>query len=266
MSSHERAERLFDVWAPDESPWSAWAKPVLFSYCDHVSTMSATARTAAPSMTATRTVEIELAHDALPPASMETALVLDLAGAASIRAALVAARAGWRPVPLFNCAAGSSAPDLIGVDALLEALVDATGELATISLGPDAPPAFVLDADRLRGEPRPRLYDNRWIVFPQDLPSGRALRSHGIERVIWVGRSVRLLHDLRAILRSWKREGLTIEILTPPRGEAVAMEFDLSIWAAIADRLKLLVTGLRTNSAGGFGGRVPEPSSGGGFG
>src|SRR5262245_42524919 len=61
-------EQLFSAWAPPESPWSAWAKPVLFAH--------------AP-LSATYGEQLDLPNIDGFPRSRETAVVIDVEGAQS---------------------------------------------------------------------------------------------------------------------------------------------------------------------------------------
>src|SRR6516165_4187839 len=77
----------FSIWAPDDSPWSPWAKPVLFAYLD-----------AAPPQSAVTEVVQDLSW--CPSPAERAALVLDLPGPEGVLVAL--SLPGYRPVPLYN--------------------------------------------------------------------------------------------------------------------------------------------------------------------
>ena len=80
-------EEIYSIWAPDESLWSRWAKPVLFAHLDS----SQIDGTEAPGKV-----------DWCPPPAENVALVLDLPGAEGVLAGVALARCGYRPVPLYN--------------------------------------------------------------------------------------------------------------------------------------------------------------------
>ncbi|MBX3355521.1 MAG: hypothetical protein KF724_07460 [Phycisphaeraceae bacterium] len=320
MTRSEKALQLFEVWAPDDSPWSDWAKPVLFTYAAEPRPPSQPSPTPppppsppSPPLAGTESdsptpddallqpVPLPIAEPAsapkvislearlLPDPASHCALVIDLPGPASFHAGVVAAQRGYRPVPLHNCTAGpapgsfaagfqaaqsndpsapprtSSGSDLVRVDALIAALLEATAQLEKVRIDPLAPPAFLIDSARLDGKPSYGMYDNRWLLFPQDMPSGRMLRSQGIERVLVIRERGDVIHDLRSILRGWKREMLQIEKLSLADGAVTPMSIELSRFAAFGDYVMQFLIGLRTNSGGGFGGRVPDVSSSGGF-
>ena len=85
----------------------------------------------------------------------------------------------------------------------------------------EAPPAFLLDSRRFpRGKAAsPGQFDNRWMVFPQDFPSGKLLLSRGLRRAVVV-REGPLMDDLAHVLRRWQEAGVRIEekVATEPGG------------------------------------------------
>jgi hypothetical protein len=247
-----RPEEAFDVWAPSEAPWSPWAKPLLFVH------MRGTPRT----------LEDEPPLPDLPgvPPAGDSAVVVDLPGPFSVHAGLALAVLGYRPVPLYNGTPGRQA--VVDVEPVVDALSLGTAFLERQRLPTGAPPAFLLDADRDgRGRrARPGMLDNRWFVFPQDVPSANLLLSRHIRRVV-VLREEGLPHrDLGAVLLRWRKAGIGIEGLA--RGDAAGPSpMDLPAWRGLASlaALAMAAFGLRRSHAGGFGSRVPEPSQGSGY-
>lgn len=240
---------LYRIWAPESSPWSLWAKPVLFNYTSNVGP--------APSPTW---------PDSPLRAQPDTALVLELPGERSVAAAIALAKNGWRPVPLFNCVPGPRAT--VPWEPLIHQLALASDELSRISIPDDAPPVFLLDARRMRPtlSPVPGTFDNRWVVFPQDFPSGGFLKSRGINSVIVLsdGLLLQAPNDLAHVLVRWKTAGLDISAasIDNPSSRAPMAVRRPSIFGSLFYRIGVAL-GLRRNSAGGFGGIVPQPSSGG---
>jgi len=244
---------LFEAWAPLDGRWSPWAKPVLFAHLPRAAWHAAELPGGEPSD-----------WTILPPADGTTALILDLPGAESVRAGLALADRGYRPVPLFNTTPGPS--PVLQILPIMRALADGARDLARVSLFPDAPPAFLLDCKRLQVgvHPSPGQYDNRWIVFPQDFPSGESLGAAGVTRVLLVqqGRS-KPVDDLRDVLLRFRRAGLEILSVDMAAG-AAPRTLDLPplrLWRFLRC-LAMLTLGLRWNSAGGFGSIVPQPGSG----
>lgn len=246
---------LFDVWAPADSVWSRWAKPVLFADRDR-----------GPSPPAPPG-EVFLPELRLP-LDPQTAVVVDLPGARSVLTGLTLARQGFRPVPLFNGAHhGSALVDTASIVSLLQA---GAGELARPTLRPEAPPAFLLDAKRLApgATAKPGKFDNRWIVFPQDFPSASFLRSRQIRRVLVVfAGAAEPASDLAHVLLRWQEGGL--ELLAADLDAAIGGPRPLRVQPPSGFRQlwyrALAAVGLRRNSAGGFGSVIPTPSSGSGF-
>jgi hypothetical protein len=270
MTTTKQAEQEnFEAWAPASSVWSPWAKPVLFAWTSAAPDQSAVAPPAfdvswAPSPWQ-ESPEVTTGYREAPAqaerrvAAELTAIVLDLPGEEALRAALSLAAGGYRPVPLFNCCNGSAA--LVPVERILARLSEGAPGLAALELPPTAPPAFVLDADRLRGTPSPGVFDNRWRVFAQDFPSGNVLRSHGVRRALHVGRGSDVPEDLRHVLLAWKEQGLTLAQvdLTQTQPQLAALSVEKPRWfRSVRARFELL-KGLRRNWAGGFGGIIPVP-------
>jgi hypothetical protein len=168
-----------------------------------------------------------------PPLSPPTALVLDLPGVESIRTAIAITAGGYRPVPMFNTCPG---------------------------------PGAIVQLDRIVASRSPGAFDNRWIVFPQDFPSGTFLRSQGIARALIVrADAADPFEDLARVLSGWRRAGVELQVLNTrgadaPRALHPGILRSWRPWVALA----MVGLGLRRSSAGGFGARIPQQSSGGG--
>ncbi|HEX5138444.1 MAG TPA: hypothetical protein VFY93_15830 [Planctomycetota bacterium] len=250
MSSE--GESLFGIWAPAGSPWSPWAKPVLFASAGRLE----------------RTVTLPATE--VGWAREGSVVVVDLPGIMSVAAGVALAAKGHRPVPLYNGVHGAGA----GVDQepLLAALAAGAETLQGMRLPASAPPAFLLDARRFPPgrAAAPGKLDNRWMVFPQDLPSANLLLSHGLRHAV-VLREDPLMDDLAHVLRRWQEAGIGIEEKLakesdPPRPIEVRKpsRYRTAWYRALA------ILGLGRSDAGGFGMRVPipappSPGGGGGF-
>ena len=246
-------EAMFAIWAPDDAVWSRWAKPVLF----------AEMRLVAPSevsLSDWRTSDVTWA--ASP--GERTAIILDLPGVESVATGLALAERGYRPVPLFNACPGLSA--IVPLEPTMLMLDSGTGPLQALAIPLAAPPVFLLDAARMSNsaEVRPGRFDNRWMVFPQDFPSGNFLRSRGIERILLVQRGrAAPQDDLAHVLLRWRETGLALygKDVDDPAPSAELTVSRPSRFKAMWYRA-LAIMGLRRNSAGGFGSVVPQPSAG----
>lgn len=250
------ASQHFETWAPPGSLWSRWAKPVLFAEAVLPPDPPGWKSTAEPPRMADTWVD---------PAS---AFVLDLPGEQSVELSLVLARVGYQPVPLFNTCHHPAA--LVNVEPILRRLISGASELAAASPPPNAPPVFLLDANRNKAAvpPAPGRFDNRWVVFPQDFPSANFLLAHGIRRVVLLqgqDRGDQPSQDLAHVLRRWQEAGLELYV-QDPAGDRAPAPLDVKRPSAFRSLLyrALAVTGLKRNSAGGFGSVIPQPSSGGG--
>jgi hypothetical protein len=246
-------EELFELWAPQGRPWSVWAKPVLFAQ------MGADLVVTAPDAPMLLTD-----YFWLPEADGRTALVIDLPALDAIAAGLALLARGYQPVPLFNTSIGPGA--VIDAESIARALARGGDALRGHSLPADAPPAFLVDANRAGPEraPSPGQFDNRWVVFPQDFPSAAFLAAKQIAQVIVLMDRDAPRDDLAHALLRWQQGGIQVLAASPTSpGQLRPMTVRPTsrvrgLWLRL-----LIAAGLRRNSAGGFGGIVPRPGSGG---
>lgn len=246
-------EELFEAWAPEGVEWSAWTKPVLFAqWPDTVSPPATTPEWAEPS------------YLWLPQSSGRTVVVVDLPGVESVRTGIVLARRGYRPVPLFNTTHGPS--PVIAIAPLMLELGRGGAQLRTISLAEKAPPAFLLDANRMQPglPPSAGKFDNRWVVFPQDFPSATFLRSHGVAEVLLIHAGGKVQEDLAHVLLRWQQAGLRISAALPADSAPRDITVSRPSWFRRAWYRAITVARLRRNNAGGFGAVIPIRTSGGG--
>jgi hypothetical protein len=222
--------------------------------------------------------EAPLDVDWCPPPGENVALVLDLPSSEGVLAGIALARRGYRPVPLYNAVAAPSGQPIVdpltgkplaavNVLAILRGLSAGAGELARLKLPADAPPAFLLDANR-RGDGRkvgPGEFDNRSLSFTTDFPSAIFLASHGIRRAMLL-QSDRIdpQPDLAHTLRRWQDGGLKLERLRlDPLSNPESFTVPRPPWYGAIFQRALCWLGLRRSSGGGFGRWVPESSAGG---
>jgi len=247
-------EEAFGVWAPEGARWTDWAKPVVFT---QYGVLTDDTPLPDPSIDAA----------SIPDAWGQTGVIVDLPGVESVTVGLALARRGFRPVPLYN---GTMGPNpLINTEPIASAIGAGVAVLRTLTIKPDAPPAFLTDADRFEavGAGEPGRYDNRWIVLPQDFPSATRLLASGVKAISVIQRrGLTPAEDLTHVLRRWQDGGLTITIVDLSSGRVDSnaqipkpSAFRLAWYAAIA------VLGLRRSNVGGFGAVVPEQSGRSGF-
>lgn len=232
---------IYRLWAPDDALWTQWAKPVLFS------------RDLCLAPEKPQVPGVKWA----PYGDGRTAVFVDLPGRRGVEEGLALAKTGYRPVPLYNGVYGAGKWTMaVDVTAVAEILYQSAEYLGSLNLRPDAPPAFLLDAARMKGPVRqPGGYDNRWCVFPQDVPSAGFLTDHGIS-CIYV-RANEIQNDLAHILLRYQQKGIRIYQVrdnSRPRELTVVRP---SLFKSFLYRFCTTV-GLTRNAAGGFGGMVPE--------
>jgi hypothetical protein len=264
-------EELYAIWAPAQSVWSPWVIPVPFAQLLYLGVGSA------------KELQLPNVDWVFTHAAGDLAIVVDLPGADGIHYGLALADKGFRPVPIID---GAPGPDVGGIvlselgshsgkankhasvvdmRGLLRALCEGAHWLKPECLPPDAPPAFLLDSNRMESvkSDLETAYDNRWMVFPQDFPSGRFLWDHGIRKVVLVqDRFVKQPQDdLAHVLLRWQEKGITIENKSMRFGGApTPIQVSRPNRYRAAWYRALAATGLRRNDAGGFGGYPPDPS------
>jgi hypothetical protein len=262
-------ESIFQQWAPAGALWSNWVKPVVFASMDEPPLLELP-------------LEVEGSREWIPRPAEHAALVFDLPGAEGVKWGLVAAQLGYRPVPLYNALPlpivspeerkkyyDGQLPNVVVVDMrpILAGLWQAAAEIEKLSLASDAPPAFLLDANRRTAgiAITPGTFDNRSISFTTDFPSADFLRTHQIRKAIFVqATGSRPQSDLNQTLFDWQKNGLPIERKSlDETGAPISCRIKPSsrfgaLWLQLLARFSL-----RRNSFGGFGDMVPESGSGG---
>ena len=235
----------YKVWAPENVPWAAWVKPVLFAGELY-------------GYEAVNVPEI----DWVTSADKNTMIILDLPGKIGVETGLALAQIGYRPVPLYN---GTNAPKhktaTVDSSGIAFALVEGAKILESLKLPSDAPPAFLLDFNRMTPSSLlPGKFDNRWYIFPQDMPSATFLTGNNISKIIV--RTNRIEDDLSHILCRYQKQGIKIYV-SYPKNENEILEINISEpskFKSLWYRFTTMI-GLRRNFAGGFGGIIPETSS-----
>ena len=234
------------MWAPDDAVWSQWAKPVMFML---------------PAEISFRKPEIpEIGW--IKSLERDTMIIADLPGQSGVMESLALARLGYRPVPLYNGVNGRTSKMIVKVGEIQTALFSCADILAAYSISSDAPPVFMLDSNRMNGRGKqPGTYDNRWCVFPQDMPSASFLLNAGIRRVIV--RSDRIQNDLAHILLRYQKDGIEINLCSGEDIRKISV-VKPSKFKSLSYRFSVIL-GLTRNAAGGFGGAIPEPMESSGY-
>lgn len=253
-------EEVFSVWAPQDSIWSPWVAPVLFAETDW-SLMSADA------------AEPQAVPWPQKP-TPDTAVIVDLPFAQSVHVGFSLAAIGFRPVPLYNASPGPPivglAPGSQGVSnaavdmrSIVAAIARITNTLRGMSFSFNAPPAFLLDSNRLEGTTQPinrGMFDNRWMVVPQDFPSASFLLAHGIRQALLVQQhQLEPQRDLAHSLLRWQEGGISVlakrlddDTAPSPITVQRPSKYRAAWYRALAQ------LGFRRSAAGGFGSYIPE--------
>ena len=256
-------KEVYNIWAPENSIWTEWAKPVLFEK-KQINDFESF---------------ILKIHNIcwLKNFSQNTAVIVDLPDEKSVEESLALAYMGYRPVPLFNGRCSPNLKDMIiDVNNLSKALYAGQDQLTSINIKNDAPPVFMLDSRRMKAWGRsPGMYDNRWCVFPQDMPPASFLVKQNINNLIVrteltktfflkVFYEYEIQQDLSHILYRYQEAGINIQlscaensaaksdndeventtIIKPPQYKSIFYRFNVTI-------------GLSKNTAGGFGRQIP---------
>ena len=237
---------VYKIWAQDNALWTEWAKPVLFA-----------------NMQKRNFESLDIAKlDWISQADRSTAVIVDLPGEYSVLVGLALARIGYRPVPLYNGVCNYryyAAIEVVPVHDIMKALYDGAVELSVLNIGMDAPPAFLLDSNRMEGIAICGKYDNRWSIFPQDMPSASYLISKGISNIIV--RSDKIRSDLEHILYRYQSLGIMIYIHDGTDRKEIKVSKP-SKFKSLIYRFAITLR-LQRNSAGGFGGVIPESNGSG---
>jgi len=196
-----------------------------------------------------------------------TAFVVDLPGTDGISLGLNMATLGYRPIPLYNAVPGGVHREAVDTSAIASALHYSAEALGKMNLRPDAPPVFLLDANR-RG---PEMlsdsvrFDNRSVSFTTDFPSSNYLLSHGIKFVVLIQyHAGQPQPDLAHTLRRWQEEGVNIYAKAIGDNSPIApLTVDRPSQFGLFWHRALTMLGMKRDRLGGYGGYLAEDSAGG---
>lgn len=252
------------AWAPADATWSPWVKPVLFASLDRdlgdLGMAPAAPEWLGPELvtpleeTLPRPVDPYREDRSLD----DVALVIDLPGASGIELGVALARRGFRPIPLYNALPSRVA--IVDVLPMMRVLLRSADEVAAVPRS--APPAFLLDADRMGKGRRlaPGLFDNRSICRISDFPSAARLREAGIRRGVLVTEA--LEEDLEEVALAWQAGGLEVWTKRPSERAVAAPAVLHRPW--IGRRLWKLAFPLLfpVDASGAYGRLIDEPAAG----
>ncbi len=231
---------IYKVWAPSENLWTAWAKPVLFANIDSFA-----------GSTGTGAIEINEPKISLKEIN-DAAIIVDLPGTRSITDGLSYVKAGFRPIPLYNCVSGSGRV-MVEVGDLTRGLKLGAQYITTHKdlLKDSSPPVFLLDSNRMSTRSKGSEYfDNRYSIFAQDMPSANYLKQNNINKIILI--SEHIMEDLSHILLRYQEAGIQI-LLADSSGELKDTKITKpGMFKSLYYRFQIIF-GLSRNPIGGFG-------------
>lgn len=190
-----KAIDVYKTWAPKDSIWSPWVRPVSFL---NIENANAYYHGLVPQMTNADKVDVK------------TAVFLDLPGTESVLQGLAYAKEGFQPVALFNATpAQKNARALVDTKSITNLLYWGASYLKDFQLKPDARPVFLLDSTRLlRYRVSTSIYDNSWDLYDQDIPSAEFFFQQNIDKILVIGEKIN--RDLARIFYKFQQKGMII--------------------------------------------------------
>ena len=245
----------YKIWAPDGVLWSEWAKPVMFANMTSVN------------------FPLEIPNVSwLGFLNQDTAIIVDLPKEKGVLESLALAQIGYRPVPLYNGVCVEIYSNMtVDSRSISWALYAGAGMLSGMNIRDGAPPVFMLDSRRMKGYAKnPGMYDNRWCVFPQDMPSASFLLKHKINKIIvrtepdvtFYENHIQL--DLAHILRRYQEAGVKIRLACGGNEIKDITVSKPSQFKSLFYRFEAAL-GLSRNAVGGFGSLIPYLEESGGY-
>lgn len=243
---------LFRLWSPPvESPWFPFAKATLFAAAD--------AKTRVGWTEAASAIEQLPVEPAWPAAGV--AVIADLPYAQSAMLGDYFSRKfGYQTVALFNN--WPHARGVVRCESVLEAFIGGCDRRREVRASPGAPPFFMIQAERLSGNPQVHDFDNRYFVSEEDLPSAALFRKHGVNSVVYVHHGTVETDDLNSYFCGLRRDGMSLWLAVIDALHETRQFLPVSRKTPLGS-FGFRFAAFRRSAAGGFGGLVPPKSSGG---
>lgn len=189
---------FYKIWAPIGAKWVDWVRPVPFVVINENLKIYEVENFSIPQI------------NYIQKPTTDTAIIIDLPENNSIKEGLGLAKLGFRPIPIYN---GTDQQDgaMATVDnkSIKIGLIKGALELQKMEIDKNAPPAFLLDSNRMnRYKMNQSVFDNSWDIYAQDLPSAEYFLKNGINKIIVRGGLIQT--DLQKILYSFQQKGITI--------------------------------------------------------
>ncbi len=190
---------IYKIWAPYEGKWSGYARPVDFIKMKEYSAEE------------TSFLFYTKPHY-MDSVQKDTAIVVDLPCEYGIEEGIGLASIGYRPVPTYNGTfENENSVPTTNNKALQKPLYWGATILKDMKIPNDAPPAFLVDTNRLnRHKMNISIFDNSYDMYAQDFPTATNLLNNGINKVIV--RSSKVNKDMRMILNEYQKSGIQIFI------------------------------------------------------
>lgn len=190
----------YKTWAPFGKKWVDWVRPVPFIEMHTEKKPYCVSKLSIPEIP-----DLDIMGD-------KTAIVVDLPGEDAVEMGLALVQKGYRPIPIYNgVREQEGARATVNNQSIEEALLLGAEALRHMQIPEDAPPAFLVDTNRLqRYKMADSLFDNSWDVYPQDIPSAKHFLSQGMDNILVI--SHELSKDLKKIFYDFQKKGIHIYV------------------------------------------------------
>ena len=191
-------KEIFKIWAPYGKRWTNWVRPVPFIAIKDIKKF----------IPAFRTIEC-LSQD--KEKNKHIAVIVDLPDEQSVEVGILLAKEyGYRPIPIFNGTFEQKGARATTNNAdMLDALVWGAYQLQNIDISDDAPPAFLIDKNRLQNIKIDRsVFDNSWDIYFQDIPSEKYLIKNDITEILVISKN--LSRDFKEIFKQFSEQEIPI--------------------------------------------------------
>ena len=191
-------KEIYKIWAPEGTKWTNWVRPVPFIELDNLSKSKKIYDTTLPKI------------NYIEQNKKNIAIIVDLPGFKSITEGISLAQYGFRPIPLYNgTTEQENSMPTTDNNSIQAGLIWGANILKEIKIEKDAPPAFLIDSNRLnRHKINVSVFDNSWDLYHQDLPTAEYFLKNGIDTIIIRGDKV--AKDLNKILFEFPKKGVRI--------------------------------------------------------
>lgn len=191
-------KEIYKIWAPEGTKWTNWVRPVPFIELDNLSKSKKIYDTTLPKI------------NYIQQNRENIAIIVDLSGFNSITEGISLVQYGFRPIPLYNgTTEQENSMSTTDNNSIKVGLIWGANILKEMKIEKDAPPAFLIDSNRLnRHKINVSVFDNSWDLYHQDLPTAEYFLKNGIGTIIIRGDKV--AKDLNKILFEFPKKGVRI--------------------------------------------------------